>query len=375
MPASKPAVLLVHVLSFSTALGCSRLDALRGDAGADKDASTAATESIMASASAATSAASSASSASSASGVTDAGVERRPGRAHARSEALRTRGVLATSPALAPHLAVLEKQFGAPLPPLDVQVSPLAFDRRSAFLVSLGGKPWGEAKPFVFVEDASVMAWSRDRPTAGITPPHGPLAIAAGPRGRVAMAVCDPPTSTVALRLWDDDGTPFADFKALEVERCDELSLFYWPKKGWIVAATRPTVTRAQLVTEDGSNAWGTGIDIGARPESPNPVAIAADSEESVIVVQYAPPLALAFRYDARGSSLWPAAVELPTSGKPTSKSPRPILDREGNGVVRATLPSSDAPLSAGPGGGRTNVVDVEIRSTGGISPRGRAPR
>ncbi len=67
------------------------------------------------------------------------------------------------------------------------------------------------------------------------------------------MAACAPPTSSVALRLWDEDGSPFADFQALETKACDAVTLLYWPSHGWIIAIAAGAETRAQPVSEAGA--------------------------------------------------------------------------------------------------------------------------
>src|SRR5262249_38723644 len=148
---------------------------------------------------------------------------------------------------------------------------------RRIVLVMEAGKPTSDARPIALViDDKSGVVWSKQRPIAGIMPPVGPIAIAPGPLGRVALAACDPPTSLVALRLWDDDGSPFADFQALTgVESCDALTLLYWPEHGWIVVAARPGVTRARLIKESGGPAWGDGLDLGVRSK---PDLVAAPS-------------------------------------------------------------------------------------------------
>src|SRR5262249_52838100 len=131
--------------------------------------------------------------------------------------------------ALAKNVDTVRAHFGGKLPDkLTVQVADLAGHRRAVFAAD-DAKPPSESAPLV-VGDDDVPLWVKERPAAGIMAPIGPLAIAPGPHGRIALAACDPPTSSVALRLWDDDGQPFADFSTMDIEGCDALSILYWPR-------------------------------------------------------------------------------------------------------------------------------------------------
>ena len=200
--------------------------------------------------------------------------------------------------------------------------------------------------------------WSKERPAAGIKTPIGAMAIAAGPRGRFALAVCDPPTSSVALRLWDDDGSPFADFQALETKTCDALSLLYWPGHGWVMAVAAGADLRAQLVTEAGVLAWGPGRILGARFRTIAPVSLASDSTSSFVLVQYSQSPgadrevdhAVAFRYDATAQPLWPSPIDLGGVRRVTLGQERIPLTRSNDRVVRAAL---------------VGGVTMEIRSNG----------
>jgi hypothetical protein len=247
--------------------------------------------------------------------------------------------------ALARNEATLRAQFGGAIPPVLVVESAALPGGRRALLVADGGKDGAaQERPMVLVVDeANALVWTKDRPAAGITPPVGQLAIAAAPRGRVMMAVCDPPTSVVALREWDTDGSPFADFHALDVEACEAVSLLYWPRHGWIVVAARADGLRAQLLQESGGLAWGRGIPVGARWRTVAPAALAADTDDSFVLAQYAAAAgavdrAMAFRYDARGAPLWQAAVDLGEVPRVAPGEERVVLEPGMNGVVRATL-------------------------------------
>ncbi|AKU94514.1 hypothetical protein AKJ09_01178 [Labilithrix luteola] len=275
-------------------------------------------------------------------------------------EARRAR--LDTDPALAAYKVEIARSFDGGTPSnAAVQATPLSLQGRQAVLV-------GDAHPQLFVFDGRKPAplWTRDRPVAGITPPIGQFALAAGPKGRVAIAVCDPPTSLVALRILDDDGSPFADLQALDFEGPAELSLLYWQKHGWVIAASSVGTTRAQLMTEDGKRTWGTGKngrDVATRPQTASPVALVADTDDTLMMVQIArassdmqghAPRAYAFRYDAQGEPLWKAPLDLGAI-KATAAAERAILARTRPGVVTAKLP-----------GGAV----MDIRSTGEIERR-----
>lgn len=267
--------------------------------------------------------------------------------------------------------ALLEKHFAGAPGPFDVQTSELTALGRRVILVAESGKPTSDARPIAIVlGDGGAVLWSKEHPVAGIMAPVGPIAIAPAPLGRVALAACDPPTSIVALRLWDDDGSPFADFQALTgVESCDALSLLFWPGQGWILVAARPGVTRARLIRENGTPAWGDGLDLGvrSRPGATAAPNIAADTDESFVLVQLAQPSgaegspfhALAFRYDTLGNPIWKAAVDLGPLPKPPAPGERVKLAPTSPGV-RVTLPSG---------------VELDLRPSGDVVSRPRAPR
>ena len=279
----------------------------------------------------------------------------------------RTVAKLADEPILAQGADMLAKQVPS-APGYDVQVVDLARDGRHAALLSIRGKRGVESKPFlVVVDEHGGVVWTRDHPAGGIMPPFGAIALAPGPKGRIALAVCDEPTRTVALRLIDEDGSPFADFQALEVDACDEVSLLYWPHHGWILVAASAGTTRARLVTESGAFGWGRGLDLGARsrPQAIAPASLAADTEDSFVLVQVVQPSgepaspfhALAFRYDAAGAPIWKTATDLGEL-KGVTVPDRVVLEEVVPVGVRARLGSA---------------LDVEVRPSGDL--RGRAPR
>lgn len=266
--------------------------------------------------------------------------------------------------ALAAAKEALEKHFGGKLPArLAVQSAELTTGHHRAVLVFDESKPVAESAPFVVVadEDGKTL-WTRERPVAGIMPPIGPFAIAAGPKGRVSLAACDPPTSQVAIRLWDEDGAPFADFAAMDMDVCDAVSLLYWPKKGWVVVAAKAGSTRAQLLSDEGTLAWGRGLELAARPKVAWPVTLASDDKDSFVVVQRVPAEAgekrtadhvLAFRYDVKAAPLWAQAVDLGETRAPAGE--RIPVARPRSGLLRVSL-----------GAG----VDVELTSDGTATRR-----
>jgi hypothetical protein len=251
-------------------------------------------------------------------------------------------------PVLAANIAALRKQHGGALPAsLAVQATDLGADRRRAILVGGERSDGTLESPMLFVVDEhGTLLWSKDRPAAGIKPPVGPLAISAGPHRRFALAACDAPTSSVALRLWDDDGSPFADFQALETKACDAITLLYWPGHGWLIAIAAGPDTRLQLVTDAGGLAWGPGRVLGARFRTIAPASLASDGPTSFVLVQYSqsPGVdrdvdhAVAFRYDENAQPLWPVPTDLGAVRRIAPGQERIALARTTDGVLRASL-------------------------------------
>lgn len=343
---------IIHAVALVALASCARPSAKEGDAGVVSAPSAAAQESASTSASAAPEVASAAppSPRRDHSGAVGSGLEAR------RSVVTRVE----SDPVLSANAAALRKQHGGALPAsLAVQATDLGADRRRAILAG-GERTDGTLEsPMLFVVDErGTLVWSKDRPAAGIKPPVGALAIAAGPRGRFAMAACDVPTSSVALRLWDEDGSPFADFQALESKACDAVTLLYWPGHGWLLAIAAGPDTRVQLVTDAGGLAWGPGRVLGARFRTIAPASLASDGPKSFVLVQYSqsPGVdrdvdhAIAFRYDDTGQPLWPAPIDLGAVRRISPGQERIALSRTNDGVLRATL---------------VNNVVVELRSNG----------
>ncbi|MDB4938210.1 MAG: hypothetical protein JWP87_5182 [Labilithrix sp.] len=345
-------------LALVALLACSRPGASTSDAGGDAAPSYEPAASVSASASAPAAPAAPDTSSSPAraarrrelSGAPGSGLEAR------RSSVTR----IEAEPVLSANAAALRRQYGGVLPAsLAVQATDLGADRRRAILAGAERQDGTLENPMLFIVDEHGAAlWSKERPAAGIKPPVGALAIAAGPHGRFALAACDPPTSSVALRLWDEDGSPFADFQALETKACDAVSLLYWPSHGWLIAITAGSETRVQLVTETGALAWSPGRVLGARFRTIAPVTLASDSPSTFVLVQYSqsPGVdrdadhAIAFRYDANAQPMWASPVDLGAVRRVAPGQERIALTRTSDGVLRAAL-----------AGGLT----VEIRSNG----------
>ncbi len=347
---------MVAILAAGAVTACSRLGA-SADGGADAMAATAATVTATPTAAAPESPAE-AEVASAAPSAPRRDVSGAPGSGLEARRSLVTH--IEADPVLAANADALRKQHGGALPAaLAVQATDLGADRRRAIVVAAERKDGTLESPMLFVvDDHGALLWSKERPVAGIKPPIGPLAVAAGPHGRFAMAVCDPPTSTVALRLWDADGSPFADFQVLDTKPCDAISLLYWPHHGWLVALAVGAETRVQLVTETGGLAWSPGRVLGARFRTIAPVTLASDSPTSFVLVQYSqsPGVdrdvdhAVAFRYDDQARPLWAAPVDLGAVRRIAPGQERITLTRTSDGVLRAAL---------------TGGVIVEIRSNG----------
>lgn len=233
--------------------------------------------------------------------------------AASRTHATRARLVrLEEDPVLAANAAAVRAHFeGRAAAQLAVQTVPLTQAGAAAVVVSDATRAPGESSPFVLVVDGPSHAarWTKDHPAGGVLAPFGPFGIASGPKGRVAFAICDPPTKRVALRLWDDDGSAFADFDAMDAEDCTTTTSLYWPEHGWLVVVTRPGQTRAQLVSEGGQLRWGRGLDLGTRSKTGAAVALAQEGDLFTLVqpgaatgVPGEAEHAFAFHYDAKGA-------------------------------------------------------------------------
>jgi len=230
---------------------------------------------------------------------------------------------------LAAHEAIVAQHLDAGVPsPLETQTVTLPGDRRAV----LAYAPTPPMKPFLFVAapDGSVV-WSKERPLAGTRQIVTQMVLTPGPAGELAMLWCDIPTQIVALRRWAPDGVPLADFQVMEVDLCDAVTGLYWPGRGWLVVASQQGGARMQLFDERGARSFAPkGIELPwtARPSAP--AALALDSDDSVMVLQvgerpkagaFIPDRLLAMRYDAQGTPLWDAPIDLGTvdAAKPSA--------------------------------------------------------
>jgi hypothetical protein len=176
-----------------------------------------------------------------------------------------------------------------------------------------------ESDPLLVALDGKRLLWAKERPTAGMMPPAVNIAITTHPSGGATLFAYDAPTKSVAARVWEADGAPFADFQVMKVDACDDLSAARWPERGWVVACAWLGGARAQLLRDDGTMAWRRdGVDVGAPWRAPAPLSMAFDGEAALVLVQYGdvrpgPPgdHVLAMRYDARGRPAWAAPVDL----------------------------------------------------------------
>ena len=143
-----------------------------------------------------------------------------------------------------------------------------------------------ESDPIVLAVDRDRLLFAREHPVAGITPPAEHLAITPGPERGVALFSYVASLHLVAARMTADDGNPFAEIVALTADACDSLAAAYAPGWGWIVACSSKDGTRAQLLHEDLTRAWGSeGVVVG----SVGPVAratIAFDSASTWVLTQ-----------------------------------------------------------------------------------------
>jgi hypothetical protein len=241
--------------------------------------------------------------------------------------------------ALRPHLTMLRDHFGPEARgPLESQRVDLV-GGRTALLLS---RP-GDTDPIALVFDRDDLAWTKQRPTAGIVPPVRHLALAPHPNGGLVVFAWVATLHTVAARIWADDGSPFGDFELFAPGACDALSAAYGPGQGWVVVCASATGTRAQRMREDATTAWGhDGVSLGS-PGAAGPATLVFDSPSTLVALQRVAAVGgdrlLAFRYDARAQPLWAAPVELgvlPPSAA-TSDHLQAAVVRQG--VVRVELP------------------------------------
>ncbi len=142
-----------------------------------------------------------------------------------------------------------------------------------------------ESDPFAMALDRGQLVFSKERPVAGITPPVQHVTIAPGPERGIVLFSYVVTLHLVAARMWADDGNPFAENVVLESPACDALAAAYWPGNGWLVACSSKDGTRAQLLRENLTSAWGTaGLVLGnAGPVASARIAIDSRSEWTLV--------------------------------------------------------------------------------------------
>ena len=181
---------------------------------------------------------------------------------------------LVRDPVLRAQLATLRDHFGADARgPFAVQTIERA-GGGSAVLVTRAD----ESDPIVLALDRDQIVFVRKHPVAGITPPAVHLAIVPGPERGIALFSYVAPLHIVAARMTADDGNPFAEIVAFTTDACDALAAAYAHGWGWIVACSSKDGTRAQLLKEDLTPAWGSD---GAIVGNVGPVVRAGISFDS----------------------------------------------------------------------------------------------
>ncbi len=278
-----------------------------------------------------------------------------PGGESERAELVK----LDADPELASQSELVKKHFGAAPGPFLVQRLTLGGGRRMVLVSSRD-----ESDPLLVTLDGPTLLWAKERPTAGMTPPAVNLAITTHPSGGAVLFAYDAPTKSVAARVWEGDGAPFADFQVMKVDACDDLSAARWPGRGWVVACAWLGGARAQLLREDGTISWRRdGVDVGAPWRAPAPLTIVLDAESALVLVQRAdvrpgPPgdHVVVTRYDARGRPAWAAPVDLGAVPAVASTRSR-VAARQVGGSARVEV-------------GRGRFVDVDPSGTKSARPK-----
>lgn len=269
--------------------------------------------------------------------------------------------------ALERHRAALEAHFGG-APPF-----PLAFQ-----IVSLGARGTavllqatrGESRPIVIaLGPGGEVLWTKTNPLGGVKPGASEASLASGPDGHVCIAWCNAETDSIALRRWAEDGGAFADYEAFHADACDALSVLYWPRHGWLLAAAYRGGTVLQRISEDGVHAFGAdGMSVPWMSSDVSPVAFGLDTEQSFFVVRVgrsggegSPEYVFSNRYDASGKAIWPGPLSVKRLTTLVTKNARVTLHPGREGGLRATLGEAEA---------GTDTVDVEVLSDGTVRRR-----
>jgi len=263
----------------------------------------------------------------------------------------------------------LEKHFGGPAPyPLAFQAVATGNGRTAVLLQATSG----EARPLVWLVDSEgALAWTKDHPIGGVKPGVTEPALAPGPDGHVSLSWCNGSTSSVALRLWAEDGGAFADYEALHFDACDALSILYWPRRGWVLAVAWAGGLTLQLVSENGELRWGRdGMPLPWTWRGPAAASLALDTPDSMLLFRFgesggagSPEYVFASRFAPDGRAMWPGPLSV-------KKLPSRLLDpRTRIGVE----PGTDGAVRAGVAGeafGAKEGVVVEVASDGAVTRR-----
>jgi hypothetical protein len=239
------------------------------------------------------------------------------------------------------------------------QMIPLANGGRAVLLSADSGPPLG----FLLVLDAQRrIAWTKERPTAGMRPEVGPLTLAPAPDGGVLLVFYEPEHHVIGARRWEGAGGLLADFQVGELEACDSLGALRWGDHGWVIVAGQQGRLLGQLLTDGAKLAWGSGgkllFDGSGAASSP---VLSLDTDASLAVLSSGLSSAKAPRYwlsrfDVSGAPLLRTPVEIGPAPPPgTASSTKPRVRRIAPGVLRLDLPRA----------GGSDVVDVT--SEGGV--------
>lgn len=261
-----------------------------------------------------------------------------PGEAERREVALGREG---DEPFLRPFAKKVREHFkdAKSRAPYEVQRASL-LGGGSATLV----RQAGETFPLLVVEDRERrVLWDRDKPTISMTPPVRDPVVVGRAGGGVAIFVYDVPAKVLAGRFLDADGTPFADLNVIASEDCQSVSAAHWPGRGIVGACVRSGSARIQLVRNDNTLAWPReGVPVPTTFRAPAPVAIAPDTEASVMIAHHATiggaDHLVVQRFDERGTPLFSSEKDLGEVPRLEHPEERVVMASLGTGV-RITLP------------------------------------
>lgn len=246
-------------------------------------------------------------------------------------------------PTLRPYTTRVRNHFKAARQPL-----PLLLQRASL----LGGgaailiRHESDISPLLLVENRErKLLWEREKPTIAMLPPVRDPVIVGRANGGVALFAYDVPAKVVAGRLLDPDGTPFADLNVLRIDDCQAVSAAFWPKRGMVVICARHGGNRLQIVRNDHTLAFShEGVPVGQPFRAAGPMSITFDSEDSMVLAQYATKEGrdhvVVSRLDATGAPKWAEPKDLGEVPTLTNAMEKLDIALEPGGVVRVSLPN-----------------------------------